>query len=126
MILLDVGSCNRDYSAIHLSVFHRMRSSTQVKSTEVTSTPATKANIPPTLQLLSSVDAEEFLLSLPELYQDPDLDTQRENQVMDYCLPTLGPQGYHWMQGAHGPMFEKCDADPSVLKDTYGPPTNML
>ena len=61
-------SCNRDYSVIHLSVFHRMRSSTPVKAVEVTSTPTTKVNIPPTLQLLSSVDAEEFLLSLPELY----------------------------------------------------------
>ena len=65
-------SCNRDYSVIHLSVFHRMRSSTPVKAM-VTSTPATMVNIQPTLQLLSSADAEEFLLSLPDLYWDPDL-----------------------------------------------------
>ena len=95
---------NRDYSVILLSVFHRMRSCTPVKAVEVTSTPGTKVNIPPTLQLSSSVDADEFLLSLPELYQDPGL-TPRG--IPDYGLLStcIRPTGVCWVQGAMDPCL---------------------
>ena len=81
-----------------------MRSSTPVKAMEVTSTPATKVNIPPTFQLLSSVDAEEFLLSLPELYKGPDL-TLRGKPDYRLLSTHIGSTGVHWVQGAMDPCL---------------------
>ena len=69
---------------------------------EATSTSASGVKTihnPPKLTMLSSVEAEKFLLSIPELYQNPDLISRTR---LDYGLLSarIGTNGIQKVQGA--------------------------
>ena len=73
-----------------------------VEATSTSASGAKAVHIPPKLPMLSSVEAEKFLLSLPEVYQNPALILRRRP---DYGLLSawIGPTSIWKVQGSIDP-----------------------